>query len=181
MDEVRHMSINNHNLPHSQEKIPHLFSLLIPTVFQLVRSDFCLSEETRQLTNKVRQTTQEVCQTAAETRQTAIELHRATAELRQTAQKLRRVAKELRQTRMRQRERPRGNGNGQTPPLNNNDYILQLLQRVASATTIKEFAVVISKANLTLDNQEWNHFVAECRRLKNESEQRGDALWAKKE
>ena len=175
------MSINNHNLPHSQEKTPHLFSPLIPTVFELVRSDFCLSEETRQLTNKVRQTTQEVCQTAAVTRQTAIELHQATAELRQTAQKLRRVAKELRQTRMRQREQPRGNGNGRTPPRNNDDCILQLLQRVASATTIKEFAVAISEANLTLDNQEWNHFVAECRRLKNESEQKGDTLWAKKE
>jgi hypothetical protein len=174
MDEVRHMSINNHNLPHSQEKIPYLFSPPIPTVFELVRSDFCLSEETRQLTNKVRQTTREVCQTAAQTRQTAIEL-------RQTAQKLRCVAKELRQTRIRQRERPRGNGNGQTPPLNNNDCILQLPQRVASATTIKEFASVISEANLTLDHQEWSRFVAECRRLKNESEQRGDALWAKKE
>jgi hypothetical protein len=36
---------------------------------------------------------------------------------------------------------------------------------------IKEFAAVISRANLTLNDQEWRRFMAEGRRLKNESQQ----------
>ena len=58
----------------------------------------------------------------------------------------------------------------------NIDHILQLAQRVASATTVKEFTIVISEANLTLNKQEWNHFIAEGRRLKNESKQKENTL-----
>lgn len=52
------------------------------------------------------------------------------------------------------------------------DYILQLAQRIVGATTTQEFTAVISEAYLFLTKQEWNCFVAECWRLKEQSKQR---------
>ena len=63
---------------------------------------------------------------------------------------------------------------------NNLKYILQFAQRAVSATAGKEFAIIISEANQTLNWQEWSRFVTECRRLKSEAEQRKDVLWTKK-
>lgn len=54
----------------------------------------------------------------------------------------------------------------------NRDYILQLAQRLVRATTTKEFAAVISEAYLFLSKQEWNCFMAECWRLKDECKRR---------
>jgi hypothetical protein len=58
----------------------------------------------------------------------------------------------------------------------NSDHILQLARRCVSAITVKDFAIVISEANLTLNKQEWNRFIAECWRLKNEAKQREESL-----
>jgi hypothetical protein len=60
---------------------------------------------------------------------------------------------------------------GETDEIDHADHVLQLAQRCKAATTIKEFAAVISKANLTLNDQEWRRFMAEGRRLINESQQ----------
>ncbi|HXV96823.1 MAG TPA: hypothetical protein VEC93_00265 [Anaerolineae bacterium] len=60
---------------------------------------------------------------------------------------------------------------GDTDEANPIDPVLQLAQQCIAAATIKEFAAVISKANLTLNDQEWRRFMAEGRRLKNESQQ----------
>jgi hypothetical protein len=57
----------------------------------------------------------------------------------------------------------------------NCDRILQLAQRLVVATTTKEFTTVISEAYLILNKQEWNSFIAECWRLKDESKQRESA------
>jgi hypothetical protein len=54
--------------------------------------------------------------------------------------------------------------------INNDDRILPLAQRLVSATTVKEFATVISEAYLILNKQEWNGFMAECWRLKHEAQ-----------
>jgi hypothetical protein len=55
---------------------------------------------------------------------------------------------------------------------NPSDPALQLAQRCVTATTVKDFAIVISEANLILNKQEWNRFIAECWRLKAERKQR---------
>lgn len=49
---------------------------------------------------------------------------------------------------------------------------LQLAQRAVSATSGKEFIAVLEEAHLGLNWQEWTGFNAECRRLKDESDQR---------
>jgi hypothetical protein len=71
-----------------------------------------------------------------------------------------------------QKEVLRGWAIGETGEANPIDPVLQLARQCIAATTIKEFAAVISKANLTLNDQEWRRFMAEGRRLKNESQQR---------
>lgn len=60
---------------------------------------------------------------------------------------------------------------GQLYQSKNRDRILQLAQRLVVATTTKEFSAVISEAYLVLNKQEWNCFMAECWRLKDEGKQ----------
>jgi hypothetical protein len=45
---------------------------------------------------------------------------------------------------------------------------LELAQRTMSAPTTKEFGSAVSKAIVSLDKQEWNYYLAECRRLREE-------------
>ena len=53
---------------------------------------------------------------------------------------------------------------------------LQLAQRAMSAPTGREYFTALEEAHLTLNWQEWTHFMAEYRRLKDESEQRRAAV-----
>jgi hypothetical protein len=45
---------------------------------------------------------------------------------------------------------------------------LQLAQRTMSAPTTKEFGTAVSEAIVSLDKQEWKHYLAECQRLREE-------------
>jgi hypothetical protein len=63
----------------------------------------------------------------------------------------------------------------------NIDYILQLAQRAVSATSGKEYITALEEAHLSLNWQEWTHFNAEYRRLKDESDQRRAANSAERD
>ena len=49
---------------------------------------------------------------------------------------------------------------------------LQLAQQAVSATSGKEYIAALEEAHLSLNWEEWTRFSAECRRLKDRSEQK---------